>query len=407
MLGALLALAPAATAPLTFEQVLGLSESHPLVREREAGLAARRAGDARISDFSSNPYLQVLPGWRLPGAQSPGPEVQLQLSQTFNLGQLAGRTREAALAERRVLGAQLRLQALERRLGAARAWIRLWAAQAILRSLGEEQVVAEAMGERAGRALELGVGLETERLEVEAYLLEVGRRQLDAEGGLYEEALALAAELGRDAEPLPTAEGAPPRVVLPEPSRWSTWMQRAAELPGSVAGRLAARAAEARVLVVAASAAAQLTPTLSAQYEQPGETLVYAGFGLQLPLLEAAERDRALAEAEAARARVAAEESRLEALRSLRLALHEVSHTRELETSSRARALPNALRWVESARARYESGETDIFPWLRSRARLTEVRLGLVQAEAQRCWAEVKAWLLIGMISGSAAEASS
>lgn len=397
--GALLALALAGREPVTFDEAVGLAAEHPGVRVKDAEIEARLALDRSISAVSNNPSVLVLPGWRLPGAESPGFEIQAQLTQTITLGGPGQRAQAAATAEQSELWSRRRLEALERRLGAARAWLASWRAQAVLRIVEEELAAARELVDRARRAVELGAALETELLEAESYRVLAERRRIDAEGIDYEEAVALASALGQDGAPLPLAEGPLPEPGLPAPSAWPQWVARADSLPSARVAAMSARTASARAAEADAHGSARLTPTLAAQLERAKDVILFAGLGVQLPLFDGNDRARSLAGAEARSSLVRAEKAAIEARLALRVALHEVEHTRELEALAEDQAVPTAERWAERSTTLFERGQSDVFPALRARGRLAEARAARVAATEDRVWSEVKAWLLFATLS--------
>ena len=404
LFGALLVASAQPTQAVTFEDILAGADKHPRLEARDAAIRARRRGDDAISSVSRNPTLQVLPGWRLPGAEDPGFEVQAQLSHPVSLGGRGAARRRAADAERAQLDVARRADVLAVRLEAARAWLSLWGLQHVLRMTQQERALAGRLVERARRSTEVGAGLATDVVEAELYELGLERAEIDAEGMLYEHAVELAAALGRDAAVLPEASGDPPQATLPPPGDWAAWIERAYDLPAVHAERLSARAADARAAEEAANGAGWITPTVTAQLERPGDVLVFAGLSLQLPLFAGNDRARALAKAEAVQAGAAAHQRSVSARRALRLAFHEVEHKREIEAQIRDKILPAVQRWVAQSQRRYEAGEAEVFSTLRARVRLVEARSRLVEAVEARRWAEVKAWLLLATLTDAAAK---
>lgn len=395
----LLLIGAAPPLPLTFDEVLTRAEAHPTLEARDAALARRRAGDAEISSLSANPQLQVLPGWRLPGASDdPGFEIQAQLSQTFDLGGIGPARQRAARAERLALGADRRAKALGLRLDAARAWLGLWARRAEQARIEEERDLAAQLAARLARAAELGAALETDAAEATLFAQTLERAALDAEGRSYEQALSLAGALGLDGGQTPTPEGAPPDVALPAEDRWEVWVARAEDLPAAATARVVADARRAQRTEADAQASTRITPTLYAQLERPHDVLLFAGVGVQLPMFANNQRARARAAAAEASAERDVAQAAREARRALRLALHEVAHAREIEAQVRDRILPTAERWVGQANKRFEAGEADVFSVLRARRRLAEVRVTQIGAEEARRWAELKAWLLLASL---------
>lgn len=393
----LLATAPPAL-PLTFDGVITGAEAHPRLSAQDAALKVQRVHNGAISRLSANPQLQVLPGWRLPGSSDPGFEIQFSLSHTFDLGGIGARRQEAAAAELAEMSSDRRRDALAARLDAARAWLGLWARQTQMQQIEEERDLAVQLAQRVRRAVELGAAVEPDAAEAQLFAENLARSALDAEGLTYEQALGLAGALGLSGAEVPHAEGAPPPVALPEARTWPQWIARAQELPSSRSAQLRAQAAQARAAEAKAQDSTRLTPTLNAQMERPNDVLVFAGLGVQLPLFHQNAQAAATASAQATRAQRDATLVAIDAERALRLTLHEVTHTREIEDHVRQRILPTVQTWVEQTTRRFEAGETDVFTVLRARGRLVEIRHTLLSAEEERRWAEVKAWLLLASL---------
>ncbi|MCB9646355.1 MAG: TolC family protein [Deltaproteobacteria bacterium] len=390
--------------PMSFDQALGLAEAHPTLAAQDAALQAREAREADLSAVTQNPTLQILPGWRLPNSDDPGFEIQMQLTQQLDLGGWAGRRRDAARAERQTLAAGRRAAALAQRMEAARAWFQLWRYEAELSALDEEAELARALATRLRTAVEAGAALAADGVEADIFFEEVATHRLDAEGLRFDAAMGLVAALGQDGAQLPATAGGPPQVQIPEEQAWPALAARAQDLPDAAHRALAARAAEARRAEVAASHSTKLTPTLYAQMERPQDVLLFAGVSVQLPLFDKGERDRGLAEAEAITARAEARDAAVTAGRTLRQALHEVEHTREVEQHVRAHVLPKVEQWVALTQRRFDAGETELMPVVAARRRLVAERIRLIELEEERRWSEVKAWLLLATTL-SAAEA--
>lgn len=386
------------TVALGFDDVLNLSEDHPQLQAADAALRARAARDADISTLSNNPTVQVLPGWRLPGASDPGFEIQASVSQSIDLGGVGGAARRAARAERATLAVDRRAEALSVRIDAAQAWIELWAAQETLAATRRERDIARELATAIARAVALGAELRPNALEAQLFADNLDAAVIDVEGQVYERSLALAASLGRPGLPVPAAEGGLPPVELPNSETWSRWIGRAAELPAAEAARMREHAAAARVAEAKASASTRIVPTVTAQWERPHDALVFAGLGVQLPWFDVNARARSLAEADVAAARITAARADTAAERLLRLALHEVEHSREISAQLARQTIPTARAWVDAAQQAFEAGESDVFPVLRARRQLAAARIDAVRADARQAWSEVKAWLLLASL---------
>ena len=162
----LLATSPAQAAPpvarsippevggsITFDEALGLATRAPAVAGAEsAAVEQRRVGDS-VSSVVANPTLTVQPGaakdpldgqWKYMG--------EATLMQGWNLSGLPGDRQAAVRAEGEQLLAEARAAALSHRLGAAQAWMELWAAQQSLADSLQEAELAREFSDRMARA---------------------------------------------------------------------------------------------------------------------------------------------------------------------------------------------------------------------------------------------------------------
>ncbi|NJK89584.1 MAG: TolC family protein [Myxococcales bacterium] len=397
----LLASSTSTDASITFRGVLDRVREHPQLVAEAAALTARLPLDRAISDRSSNPQLTILPGARLPGADSPGFEIQGSISQAFQLGGVGDKARSAALAEVQEIHARTRSLALMLSLDAARAWLILQSRERELQQIEEQLREGRALFEKVGRALELGATLATDASEVEVVILELEEQVIDAEGVRWEQAMALAESLATNGSTLLRTAGPSPEVVLPPEREWEEWAHRAAALPAAEASELAVRATLARSTRERAEASWRLTPTITAQLERPEDVLVFAGVGVAPPWFERNLRARSLALAELRRAEGDAILSAHASERLMRSAFHEVEHRREIEAQLRNRILPALEKLVDRNRRRYESGEAEVYSFLRARQRLFEALRKSIRVTEERQWSEVQAWLLVETIASA------
>ncbi|MBM4381375.1 MAG: hypothetical protein FJ086_19060 [Deltaproteobacteria bacterium] len=113
----------AGAGPLTFEQAVDSATQAPDVAgAREAARLQRRlAGE--VPRLTVNPTVLVQPQARAVDSRGMGPELQAGVAQAFNLSGLGEARRAAALGEAAAAEAQAEVQALDKRLSAAAAWM--------------------------------------------------------------------------------------------------------------------------------------------------------------------------------------------------------------------------------------------------------------------------------------------
>lgn len=394
---ALLAGAPG----LGFDEALVLAARHPAALAASRALDARRAHDADISGLAGQPSLQILPGWRLPGAESPGFEGQLSLSMPLDTGGIGSARQAAAKEERAALSAGLRAEVLTRSLDVARAWLRLWGAEQALELANGERALAEDLAERISRAVRLGAAVETEALEARLEADQATREAIDAEGQLHDAALGLEQALGGNGDGLPSTTGAPPEVPLPGREAWPAWLERARQLPDALAARRAALAAERRVAGTRAQGSTWISPTVQAQWEQPGEALLFVGATVTPSIFSTQARAESQARAEAQLEAGRAEAKEAAAGVALHADFHELEHTRELEAHARGAMLPTARAWLSATERLLSAGEIEVRSVLLARRRLARIQREILALETERRWAELRVWLQLSALEES------
>src|SRR5690606_39064582 len=129
------------------------------------------------------------------GEQS-GFELQTTITQGWNLEGHGKARRAAATAETEVLAADARAQALERRFGAANAWIRLKGAEQRLGLARSELELAELLVATLELGLESGVVTRLDLAEAQASAAEAATGVVELAGEVHDLGLALARESG-------------------------------------------------------------------------------------------------------------------------------------------------------------------------------------------------------------------
>lgn len=380
---------------LTFEATLALADAAPGVRVAAVERQSREQADAQLSSLSHSPSIGLSPGWRLSPGEDRGPEIIGTVQQSWSLGGLAGARQDAASEERVALAMGERARRLEARLDAAGAWIELWSREQELALVEEELRLARALAERTGHAAEAKLLTADDQAEAASYAAEAQLAALEVEGARVVAEVRLKIALGRRAgEPLAT-QGPPPQVELPPASEHPRLLALADHLPGPVHTRLLALAARARRVEVEAAGASTLTTGLTFQRESPTSWLSYLNLGLTLPLFEHGQREVAQAEGNASAAAARADADGNLAGHHLALALHEVEHSAEQETTLREHLRPELARIVEFRRRALGSGEGTLLALLTAQRRLLQVDRQLRRQQADRHWAAIKLWLLL------------
>ncbi|AKF08501.1 hypothetical protein [Sandaracinus amylolyticus] len=380
---------------ISFDEALALGEDAPDVRGAERALASRARRDRDISDVTSATELQLVPGVRVLREQDRGFEGSIGVVQGWSLAGLGGARRRAAEDERAVIAAERRAIALERRIGAARAWIELSVLERQLALAIAERDIARELEERARRAADVGVITAPDASEVSAFHGETQLAAHAAEGARLAGALALADAMAVRAEETMHTTGGAPSPELPGHDELEARLSDVEGLPRVEMARLAAIAARAREAERAALAGPTMQTGLQVYREAPDGLMIFGQLSFGIPLVDLGARDRSLALEEAERADAALEAHELEARRRAVEIAHEVDHTRRAEQTLREVVVPALEALVSSREAQMRAGETTTMLLLDARRRSLAARSRLVQVEGARRWAEVRAWLML------------
>lgn len=389
---------PHGAASLTFDEAIGLADEAPEITGARRAAAIKRRRREALPRLQYNPQAYLQPGLRLRPAESEGFELQGGITQTWSVSGLHRRQRESLDLEAEVFDADARYLALERRLAAARAWIDLWAAQALLEEARREAGIAATFAATIERAQSLEAATMADVAEAGAYRSEAELMVLAAEGEIFHLGLLLARETARpSSEPLQAA-GDLPRPVLPPPGAWPNALAEAEALPAVAVRTLASQAESARAAEVKAMYGTTLTTGLLFQHDQPGGFVGYAFVGVNVPLFNRGQRSRADLMAAAEREAGAAADAAIAARVDLAMIFHEVEHTAKVEAELRDRMVP-ALDAGAGARQRlFDAGHATVIEVLLARRQAIGGRARLHRAAADHAWARVKAWLLLATI---------
>ncbi|HJL17859.1 MAG TPA: TolC family protein [Sandaracinaceae bacterium LLY-WYZ-13_1] len=405
--------APAAaqpTARVRFDEALDLADHAPAVEGTRRALAAREAGDEGIGGTARATQITAMPGAAIAPDQEQGFELQVNVTQGWNLGDLGGARRRSAAREREALRARARAEALRARIEAARRWLDLRALERLEASLEARVAVVRERVDATERAMAAGLRTEADLADARALAAELAQARLRIHGERFEAATQLAEAMGRaplgdDPETMIVTAGAAPTPELPSPEGVRARLASLDELPDVTARRLAETAARAREVEAAARYAPVLQ--LGAQLERTAADVwvLYGIAGLSFSAFGQGDRDVALARAEAEEAAGRAEAARVRARAALTRATHEVEHTRRRLASLEERLLP-ALETLRARRERaLELGEGTVFEVMEARRRELEARAWVERARGARRWAEVRLWLLLSELERGAEEA--
>lgn len=371
-----------AGAAIDFDQALGHGTGTPELEGLEAAVEAKRALDREIPRMVYGPQVMVMPGVRVMPEPNRGLELQVTATQAWSLEGYGAKRRAAATAETEVLEASARALALERRLAAAHAWIRLHAAEQELALARQELALARARVERLEAGLAAGATTRAHVAEARADAGELQAQVTDLSAVVHDLGLVLARETGADAtRPLRT-RGEPPAPALPDDEALRRRFAAVDELPTVAVERLRARALRAVAVEEQASRGHQMYAGLAVQREATTDLMVFGVLGASLAG-DRGQRQRALAAAEARRAEGRSEQRALELRAALGTVLHDLHHARERVEALRERVLPSFEELESVQSAAVDAGEGTEPELLLARRRRIAVARRLVEAEAE------------------------
>lgn len=395
------AVSPPAAAGVTFDDALGLARQAPAVTAGARAAERAAAVGAGVSSMASNPQVTLQPGGRLAPATDIGPEFVLSVSQSWSLSGLGAARKASLAAENDALRAEARAAALAQRLGAARAWLDLWAAQKVAALASDEAAVARDLAKLADKAFAAQAATRADTADARAYQAEAKLLFIDAEGEALEIGLALARETASArAEPL-AAAGEPPEPALPEPGTWATAIAQVDRLPSVRVKALAQRAEQARSVEEGAARGAHLSLGVVVQKDGPENFAAFGSIGLTVPLFDRGERERAPIEARAEKLAGEKASALIDARTELAAAFHHVRHSGEILATVRDELLPPLIEAAEAREALFRAGDGTMVDVLAARRRVIAAKARLVRARADHAWAKVKVWLYLAELQSA------
>lgn len=388
-----------APAPITFDAALGLAGDVPRVTAAAGAVKAKTELDGQIAAVPYNPQISIQPGWRFEPREGRQPEVVVEVLQPWNLSGHGDARRRTASVEEGVLRAEARAVALAARLGAARAWIDLWAAEHVVEEARREETIARELERLVERAAVLGAMTRADLAEAGAYHAEARIAVLSAEGEVFQRGLALGRELALS-EPLPLhTSGDLPSPSIPAEDRRPEYLVRVDGLPAVTLRDLQARAARARDLeeLAARGTLAQLGAVV--QRDAPGGLVVSGLARVTIPIFERGERERAGVRAEAARLEGEHRDALIGARVEIALGFHEVSHSAEVLAVLRDDLAPASRQAAETRRRIFEHGGATLLEVLQSDRAAVAAASRLWRVQAEHAWARTKLWLLLAALA--------
>jgi len=390
--------------PVTFDEALGLAAAAPAVQGADAAAKEQGKLAGSVSPLVANPTLTLQPGtaldpltdaWRFQG--------EATLLQSWNLSGYPGDRQAAVRSEGDQLRAEARAVALSHRLGAAQAWLDLWAAQQGLADSLQEYEISRDFSAKMARAAEAGAFTRAEAADAATYAAEAHVAAIAAEGEVVERGYQLAIAMGQEAERPLAAAGPIPSPAPPPRAGWPALVEAAGKLPAVAARKLAGDAERARELEARSAKGWGLDTGVKTTRDYLGTWGVQAVVGFTFPIFDQGEREAAPQAAQAARSEGEARQARAVAATELARSLHEVEHTGELLEAVERELLPAA---ETNAKARAESmraGETTVLEVLVAHRVWAAARAKRTRAQAAHAWARVKvSMLLVDLTPGGA-----
>lgn len=394
----------AAAQGLTFDQTLSLGASTPEVEAVRTERRARERGDVGVGGTLGPTSVTLLPGAAVTAGATDF-DFQLSATQGWNLEDLGDKARVAARLERRVLGAEERLRALESRLGAARLWLDLRTTEELEAELARGIGAAEERVKSAARGRDAGVVTTTEVTEAEEILAALGARRLELEGRRFAASHQLRSLLGAPsgdlAEPLTTL-GPTPSPELPDRTEMIARLAQVDSLPGPALAELRRRTQAARAVEARATRAALLTTGVQLERGAGDAWVAYGIVGLTWSGPQG-QRGESAARALEERAVPELELARRAARVELTAAIHEWEHDERAVQWLETRTLPSLEALVVGRRRAFSLGEETRATWLDAEHRLREAKMKLVEARGAAALARMHLWLLLATLRQEAA----
>ena len=378
---------------LTLERaLLEAASKHPRLRVTEASRrSTEQAVEAAGAGLRQVPQFQAQLGPRISGGQA-FTDVTLSLSQSLPTSNLGRAQKELAHAEQGVLAAELQQAKLEAAFDAGQSYVDLALAEELLDLRSEAAREMEATNRLTNARVQTGEADPGEAALASSEWSVARAAVLAAEDDHYRAAARLAYATGR-----PSSS----RVEVAE--RLSELFMQAIQDDGTSASAkqgnhpalLAARQVSAASDKLVELTAASQVPTfaLGVQYEREGtgDQIVSGVVSVPVPLFRPWRFGELRQRAVADRDRATIDLVRRQLGQAVQDASHELSHAKARLQLLEQEALPASGEAVRIARAKYESGETDLLRL--SLARRAHLATRERVADARASFARAQLWL--------------
>lgn len=383
---------------LEFAQLLGLATQSVDVVAGERAYHVLQDGIEHVSGVSSNPQIQMNATAPM-GDQSRGLNWRIGLAQNFSLSGQGGHRREALAGEADVAFAQVDEFVLERKLGAASAWIDLWLAQQLLDAAKNDSAAAEKIAHILSQAAKLGEVTLAEAAFARGYASEAATKMLHQQGLVIDAQVKLNQELQADPLAVFVAAGDLPMAPVPENDAEDAWLARASESPAVRSAALRVRSERLRLVEDRSSRGWVLGVGADFEHDIDQGYLIGTQASLQMPMFEHGQREATVRAAEITLLETRQEESRRAVVRALRRAFHETEHTRTILNETIHRGLPAAEESAQRMRRVHDLGESTLLELLSAERMLAVARGEAMKAQAAHAWARIHVWLLLQSLS--------
>jgi outer membrane protein TolC len=370
-------------AAIGFDEALSAVEAAADLAGLKAAAQRRREGVSSLGLLTSNPQLNFQPGARTEGVTT-GPEGQLTLTQSFNLGGLGFARKARAREEAEVASLQVRALRQQRLTEVALAWLDTWAAQTAAAAAHAQETEAHELLSTLERASTTGGVTRVEVATARAFAAEAAALHLEWEGRRVDSGALLSSLLGLHA--IAIAEG--PLPTFPEVE--AAVLQATVSLPTKViAGEL--KAEQQRTEETKAMWATSLQLSAQGGREFPNQWFGNLGLGVTLPVFEQGGRDLASHAATTQQLTGELNLSERRARISRDLVQHELEHSAETLAVVRGQQLPAAMEAASLENQRYVRGEATLIELTVLRRQALAARIAAILAEARFAGARARA----------------
>lgn len=402
------AAAAAEAAPLTLQQALASAERrHPLFASRRAAL---RAADARIAQAGLAPAMtlgleveNVLGSGTLSGVGAA--ETTLSFSQLIERGGLRDRRVDNAQAEYASQQIADEAARLDLRAEVARRFVHVLSDQAQLLITREASELAAGTAAEVERRVQAARSPLAERSRAEITLERARLEEEHAEHELLSSRRHLAAATGAVDADFGEAVGA--LDTLPPVADFDSLLQRMRAAPDFLHYASLARVRDSELRLAQARTRGGITLGSGIRRQEQTDDVGLV-FSASMPLFSAARERGRIAEAEAQREQVSADEQAayLQAQAQLYECYQELHHARVEFESQRDRVVPAAVRALEQTRYAYDRGRYSLMELRDAQMEWAAQRRRMIEAAARYHDTLIEIQRLTGQAASTAPSAS-